>query len=60
LPPQPGINGLRYSAEKGYVYYTTTGQKLFMRLRVDPATGQTAPPPGTGVRNAKVLRMELA
>ena len=145
-PPQPGINGLRYSAETGYVYYTTTGQKLFMRVRVDPATlepadvperiwgggmyddfcidegrraayvtvhrenridhislapgeeamrplagspfdelllgpssaawsrapdeagrvvyvttdgGQTAPPPGTGVRNAKVLRMEL-
>jgi hypothetical protein len=28
-PPQPGINGLRYSAETGYVYYTTTGQKLF-------------------------------
>jgi hypothetical protein len=37
-PPQPGINGLRYSVAKGYAYYTTTGQKLFMRVRVDPAT----------------------
>jgi hypothetical protein len=40
LPPptQPGINGLRYSAARGYAYYTTTGQKLFMRVKVDPAT----------------------
>jgi hypothetical protein len=38
LPPptQPGINGLRYSAKQGHVYYTTTGQKLFTRVRVDP------------------------
>lgn len=40
LPPptQPGINGVRYSAARGYVYYTTTGQKLFNRVRVDPTT----------------------
>jgi hypothetical protein len=37
-PPQPGINGLRYSSRTGFAYYTTTGQKLFMRVRVDPAT----------------------
>ena len=37
-PPQPGINGLRYSARTNFAYYTTTGQKLFMRVRVDPAT----------------------
>lgn len=37
-PPQPGINGLRYSANMQHVYYTTTGQKLFMRVRVDPNT----------------------
>lgn len=37
-PPQPGINGLRYSQRTGFAYYTTTGQKLFMRVRVDPAT----------------------
>ncbi len=36
-PPQPGINGLRYSAETNHVYYTTTGQKLFMRVAIDPA-----------------------
>lgn len=35
-PPQPGINGLRYSARTNHVYYTTTGQKLFMRVAVDP------------------------
>jgi hypothetical protein len=40
LPPptQPGINGLRYSAARGHAYYTTTGQRLFMRVKVDPAT----------------------
>jgi hypothetical protein len=37
-PPQPGINGVRYSANGRWLYYTTTGQKLFMRVRVDPAT----------------------
>jgi Txe/YoeB family toxin of Txe-Axe toxin-antitoxin module len=35
-PPQPGINGVRYSAAAAHVYYTTTGQKLFMRVAVDP------------------------
>lgn len=37
-PPQPGINGVRYSAALGEVFYTTTGQKLFMRVAVDPET----------------------
>ena len=37
-PPQPGINGIRFSPATGHVYYTTTGQKLFMRVPVDPAT----------------------
>ena len=37
-PPQPGINGLRYSQRTGFAYYTTTGQKLFMRVRIDPVT----------------------
>lgn len=37
-PPQPGINGLRYSPRTGFAYYTTTGQKLFMRVRVDTVT----------------------
>lgn len=37
-PPQPGINGVRYAAQTRHLYYTCTGQKLFMRVRVDPRT----------------------
>ena len=37
-PPQPGVNGVRYSAQAGYLYYTSTAQKVFMRVPVDPAT----------------------
>jgi hypothetical protein len=37
-PPQPGVNGVRYSAQSGYLYYTSTAQKVFMRVPVDPAT----------------------
>ena len=37
-PEQPGINGIRYAARLGYVYYTATAKKLFMRVPVDPAT----------------------
>ena len=37
-PPQPGINGVRYSPKTGYLYYTSTAQKVFMRVPVDPAT----------------------
>jgi hypothetical protein len=37
-PPQPGVNGVRYAARTGYVYYTSTAQKVFMRVAVDPAT----------------------
>jgi hypothetical protein len=37
-PPQPGINGIRYSAKTGYVYYTSTAQKVFMRVPVDKAS----------------------
>jgi hypothetical protein len=44
-PPQPGINGLRYFAKEGHVYYTTTGQKLFMRVRVDPHSFEPAGEP---------------
>jgi hypothetical protein len=35
---QPGINGLKYDKQTHYVYYTSTAQQLFMRVRVDPAT----------------------
>ncbi|OBG24614.1 hypothetical protein [Mycobacterium sp. 852002-51057_SCH5723018] len=37
-PPQPGINGLHYSPQTGYLYYTSTAQKVFMRVAVDPET----------------------
>jgi hypothetical protein len=37
-PPQPGINGIRYSAKRQHVYYTNTGQKLFMRVRINSDT----------------------
>ncbi|WP_275291872.1 hypothetical protein [Amycolatopsis sp. La24] len=37
-PPQPGVNGVRYSARIGYLYYTSTAQKVFMRVPVDPGT----------------------
>jgi hypothetical protein len=35
-PPQPGINGVRYGAQLGYLFYTSTAQKVFMRVPVDP------------------------
>jgi hypothetical protein len=37
-PPQPGVNGVRYGAKTGYVYYTSTAQKVFMRVPVDRAS----------------------
>ncbi|MGD0064764.1 MAG: hypothetical protein ABSB76_15120 [Streptosporangiaceae bacterium] len=37
-PPQPGVNGVRYGAKTGFLYYTSTAQKVFMRVPVDPAT----------------------
>ena len=38
LGPQPGINGIRFAARTNVVYYTSSAQKLFMRVAVDPAT----------------------
>jgi hypothetical protein len=37
-PPQPGVNGVRYGARTGYLYYTSTAQQVFMRVPVDPVT----------------------
>jgi hypothetical protein len=37
-PPQPGVNGIRYGARAGYLYYTSTAQKAFMRVPVDKAS----------------------
>jgi len=37
-PPQPGVNGVHFGPKTGYLYYTSTAQKVFMRVPVDPAT----------------------
>jgi hypothetical protein len=42
---QPGVNGLGYAARANYLYYTSTNQKLFMRVRVDTATRDPAGAP---------------
>lgn len=47
-PPQPGINGIRYASRSGFVYYTSTAQKLFMRVRVVPDTLAAADPEQVG------------
>jgi len=44
-PPQPGVNGVRYGPQTGFVYYTSTAQKVFMRVPVDPATLDPAADP---------------
>jgi hypothetical protein len=44
-PPQPGVNGVRYGAQTGHLYYTSTAQKVFMRVPVDSATLDPAGPP---------------
>jgi len=38
MPRQPGVNGVSCAARTGYLYYTSTGQQLFMRVPVDPHT----------------------
>lgn len=37
-PEQPGVNGIRYASKLGYIYYTATATKLFMRVKVDSST----------------------
>jgi hypothetical protein len=44
-PPQPGVNGVRYGAQTGHLYYTSTAQKVFMRVPVDPRSLDPAGPP---------------
>ena len=38
LGPQPGINGIRFAARTNVVYYTSSAQRLFMRVAVDPGS----------------------
>ncbi len=35
---QPGVNGLKFHAKQGRLYYTSTVKQLFMRVAVDPET----------------------
>lgn len=37
-PEQPGINGIQYARELGFIYYTATAKKLFMRIAVAAET----------------------
>jgi hypothetical protein len=45
MPDQPGVNGLGYVSSTHYLYYTSTAQKLFMRVSVDPDTHDPAAEP---------------
>ena len=45
VPPQPGVSGVRYASRTSYLYYTSTAQKLFMRVPVDPGTHDPADAP---------------
>jgi hypothetical protein len=45
MPDQPGINGVQYASKTNYLYYTTTAQELFMRVRVNPDTYDPADEP---------------
>ncbi|MBV9142829.1 MAG: hypothetical protein JO115_18275 [Pseudonocardiales bacterium] len=40
-PPPPGVNGVRYGARTGCLWYTSTAQHVFLRVRVDPSTPAT-------------------
>ena len=42
MPDQPGIDGLRYAAKTGFLDYTSTTQRLFIRVPVDPETYEPA------------------
>jgi hypothetical protein len=42
VPPQPGVNGVRYAVGTSHVYYTSTSKGLFMRVAVDQASGEPA------------------
>ena len=46
VPPQHGIKGVRYAARAGYLYYTSTARKLFMRVPVDRGSHDPAGVPG--------------
>jgi hypothetical protein len=38
MGPQPGINGIHYAGRTNFVYYTSSAQKVFMRVPIDPVS----------------------
>ena len=57
-PPQPGVNGVHYGPRTAaYPHYTSTAQKVFMRVAVDPVTHK----PGwlSGIRRRDRQRRRL-
>ncbi|KAH6722581.1 hypothetical protein BKA61DRAFT_178949 [Leptodontidium sp. MPI-SDFR-AT-0119] len=38
LHDSPGVNGIKFNRKDSFVYFTTTAQTLFGRIRVDPQT----------------------
>ena len=45
MPDQPGVNGIKYSVKTGHLYYTSTAQRLFMRIAVEPGAWAAAGEP---------------
>jgi hypothetical protein len=45
MGPQPGINGIHYAARDNTVFYTSSAQRVFMRVAVDPVTHEPAGEP---------------
>ena len=45
VPPQPGIQGIRYATRTGHLYYTSTARGLFMQVPVDPGSHDAAGAP---------------
>ena len=41
-PEQPGTNGVQFDAKTSYLYYTTTSQRMMLRVKVDPVTQEPA------------------
>ncbi len=45
MPDCPGVNGLKFAGKTNHLYYTSTMQRLFMRVLVDPETHEPAGKP---------------
>jgi hypothetical protein len=45
MPDCPGVTAVRYAPKTDYLYYTSTMKELFMRVRIDPKTHESAGEP---------------